>query len=270
MTAPTHAPLSGPARVEALIYESVRFADWAAGEGIAPADGEPAADPSEFIMAYLGAIDDGDGDGLAERVRAEISARQAQVEALTAENERLAGINVGLVRDFNALNLDGARLDDTIRALSAELAEQTAIVSRIWTMLGGHSYEELAGRSIYDLIEELQARARAAESARATAEAALVEARAETERLLVIVRDADRALRSCGKTPERDQDCHDEVVRIGSRVGFGALMTAAERAWRDLLEEDSYPGGGEFVAGLCRYTIDALLKATGAALEPRT
>lgn len=33
--------------------------------------------------------------------------------------------------------------------------EEEQIVSRIWTLLGGHSYEELAGRSIYDLIQEL-------------------------------------------------------------------------------------------------------------------
>jgi hypothetical protein len=48
------------------------------------------------------------------------------------------------------------------RSLQSALAEKTAeceqekqIVSRIWTMLGGPSYEELQGRSIYDLIAEL-------------------------------------------------------------------------------------------------------------------
>lgn len=32
-------------------------------------------------------------------------------------------------------------------------------IRRIWDQLGGHSYEELAGRSIFDLIDELKAKA---------------------------------------------------------------------------------------------------------------
>src|SRR5229473_4803677 len=39
-----------------------------------------------------------------------------------------------------------------IAALRSRLAEETAIVDRIWDMLGRPSYEELKGRSIYDLI----------------------------------------------------------------------------------------------------------------------
>ena len=41
----------------------------------------------------------------------------------------------------------------------AELATERAIVSRIWTQLGSATYEQLRGRSIYDLIDELKANA---------------------------------------------------------------------------------------------------------------
>tara|TARA_R110000868_G_scaffold398438_1_gene671612 strand:+ start:194 stop:586 length:393 start_codon:yes stop_codon:yes gene_type:complete len=43
------------------------------------------------------------------------------------------------------------------RGLEAELAAERAIVSRIWTQLGSVTYEQLKGRSIYDLIDELKA-----------------------------------------------------------------------------------------------------------------
>lgn len=45
------------------------------------------------------------------------------------------------------------------KELERRLRDETAIVDRIWGMLGRPSYEALAGRSIYDLIAELQARA---------------------------------------------------------------------------------------------------------------
>lgn len=44
------------------------------------------------------------------------------------------------------------------KELERRLRDETAIVDRIWDMFGRPSYEELAGRSIYDLIAELQAR----------------------------------------------------------------------------------------------------------------
>ena len=44
-----------------------------------------------------------------------------------------------------------------IKDLQRELATERAIVSRIWTQLGSPTYEQLKGRSIYDLIDELKA-----------------------------------------------------------------------------------------------------------------
>lgn len=35
-----------------LVYEAVRFANWAAGEGFTPAAGEDARDPAEFLMEW--------------------------------------------------------------------------------------------------------------------------------------------------------------------------------------------------------------------------
>ena len=41
--------------------------------------------------------------------------------------------------------------------LAAAYAAEYAIVDRIWKQLGSPSYEELNGRTIYDLIDELKA-----------------------------------------------------------------------------------------------------------------
>ena len=46
---------------------------------------------------------------------------------------------------------------DFARTLERELAHERAIVSRIWVQLGSPTYEQLKGRSIYDLIDELKA-----------------------------------------------------------------------------------------------------------------
>jgi hypothetical protein len=46
----------------------------------------------------------------------------------------------------------------------ADFATERAIVSRIWVQLGSPTYAELKGRSIYDLIDEMKARAQKAEA----------------------------------------------------------------------------------------------------------
>lgn len=50
-----------------------------------------------------------------------------------------------------------AALNAELASVKAELAAETAIVDRIWDQLGRPSYEELKGRSIYDLIDALKA-----------------------------------------------------------------------------------------------------------------
>ena len=50
-----------------------------------------------------------------------------------------------------------------------------------------------------------------------------------------------------------------EVRALGERIGFGALMDAAEKEWRASLVADYPPCvGGEFVHGPCRATVDDL------------
>ena len=61
---------------------------------------------------------------------------------------------------------------------------------------------------------------------------------------------------------------HEEVVRLGCRIGFGALMTTASAGWREVNEVDGYPGSGAFVAGPCIGTVQATVKRIRAALAP--
>lgn len=58
-----------------------------------------------------------------------------------------------------------------------------------------------------------------------------------------------------------------EVKIIGSRLGFGALMDAASKLWRDKLAEDGWPEGGEFTVGPCRSTVIDTLRLLDEVLE---
>ncbi|MDE5451294.1 hypothetical protein GWE18_00185 [Bradyrhizobium sp. CSA112] len=51
-----------------FIYEALRFALWAAGEGICPAPGELATAPEDFLFEYTNAIDGDDWDGVPESI----------------------------------------------------------------------------------------------------------------------------------------------------------------------------------------------------------
>jgi len=56
-------------KLETLIYESVRFANWAAGEGISPSTGENATAPEDFLFEFCrDEMDDPDWDRLPEVV----------------------------------------------------------------------------------------------------------------------------------------------------------------------------------------------------------
>lgn len=52
----------------ALIREAIRFANWAAGEGICPIAGEPATAPEEFLFDYSMATGDEEWETLADRI----------------------------------------------------------------------------------------------------------------------------------------------------------------------------------------------------------
>ena len=57
--------------VEKLIYEAVKFAYWAAGQGICPVDEEGASAPDEFLMRYSDETGDEDWETLAFRLSRE-------------------------------------------------------------------------------------------------------------------------------------------------------------------------------------------------------
>lgn len=58
-----------------LVYEAMRFAIWAAGQGIMAERGEPTLDPEDFLFDYSKAMDVDDWEGLAEVARDAITAR---------------------------------------------------------------------------------------------------------------------------------------------------------------------------------------------------
>jgi hypothetical protein len=53
-------------KLEKLIYEAIRFASWAAGEGLGPVDGEPAMAPEDFLFEYCRDMAEPDWDKLPE------------------------------------------------------------------------------------------------------------------------------------------------------------------------------------------------------------
>lgn len=62
-------------------------------------------------------------------------------------------------------NRDLLKLEEEVDWLITAYKEEKAIVTRIWEILGNPSYEELNGRSIYDLISEIQKEAKMANDA---------------------------------------------------------------------------------------------------------
>lgn len=55
-----------------LIRRSIKFANWAAGEGICPVAQSEELNPDEFLFAYASATDDTDWETLADRVAAHV------------------------------------------------------------------------------------------------------------------------------------------------------------------------------------------------------
>ncbi|MER9769006.1 hypothetical protein NKJ09_23410 [Mesorhizobium sp. M0189] len=81
------------------------------------------------------------------------------------------------------------------------------------------------------------------------------------------------ALKECIETlalveyPSHTDPVHGEVVRdLGSRIGYGALMSSASASWRAALENRGGPVGGEFVAGPCQAMVDRALKQAREAV----
>ena len=50
---------------------------------------------------------------------------------------------------------------------------------------------------------------------------------------------------------ERLMQEKDAVYKLGKIIGFGNMMHLASKCWRESLEKNGYPLGGEFVPGPC-------------------
>ena len=51
-----------------VVFEAIKFANWAAGQGVTPIDGEDASPPEEFLMAYSETTGDEDWESLPIRI----------------------------------------------------------------------------------------------------------------------------------------------------------------------------------------------------------
>lgn len=89
--------------------------------------------------------------------------REAMLEGRLywAKNKHIPALD----EEITSLQSELAQLREQVESLTRERDDQAAIVARIWKMLGSPTYEELAGRSIYDLIGALQAKVEALEAA---------------------------------------------------------------------------------------------------------
>jgi hypothetical protein len=77
-------------------------------------------------------------------------------------NHRVAESRTSMVTKIAG---EKAKLEAEVSSLRSQLKEETAIVDRILDIFGRPSYEELKGRSIYDLILELKAQLASRDSA---------------------------------------------------------------------------------------------------------
>jgi hypothetical protein len=89
-------------------------------------------------------------------------------------------------------------------------SEEAAIVSRIWEQFGNPSYAELAGRSIYDLIDELKVKAAPASPREGHVEV--------PDGMVLVPREADGAMATAAY---KDQP--------------GAINWSATQAWRTMV-----------------------------------
>ena len=82
------------------------------------------------------------------------------------------------------------------------------------------------------------------------------------------------ALRECESVfamlehlPIKDPAYTSEVRALGERIGYGALMSAAQYEWRQSLHRSGGPLGSEFVSGPCYATVLSVLTQVRAVLR---
>lgn len=111
-----------------LIRRAIKFADFAAGEGICAAEWNEedpkGRDPEEFLMDYWNAANDTDFDNTADKVA-------GTLETLHAENERLRKFEPGTDHaelDARRAALEDAALwhDEQVKSYQTQIAENSA------------------------------------------------------------------------------------------------------------------------------------------------
>lgn len=103
--------------IKTLIRRAIKFADWAAGEGICPAGHGEAEEgernPEEFLFSYSTETGDEDWDTLADRIASRIDKIEAEnsdllsgeyLERVVEERDRLKKV----LTDTRAIVCDGA------------------------------------------------------------------------------------------------------------------------------------------------------------------
>ena len=91
------------------------------------------------------------------------------------------------------------------------------------------------------------------------------EALALVDKLEKLLKDASEIMGDSTTYP--DPDFQREVTDLGLRIGFGALIHAANYGWQQSNELKDYPKGGEFVFGPCKTTADNFRAKAKQALE---
>lgn len=148
-----------------------------------------APDPPQMSISVDGEVH------IATQVRIEVG----DLETLLSALAKARGDVQPLWDHIHSLEAKLTKAGERIAEHLAAYNREWAIVDRIWTQLGRPTFEELAGRSIYDLIDTLKARAEAAEAQLAEREkangvvlSALIETQAqlaEARRVIEFYRD---------------------------------------------------------------------------------
>lgn len=154
----------------------------------------------------------------------------------------------------------GALLREAISAIEAKgkaLAECRLAIS---------GELNLADAMQVKLLEAREAE-RAAGKLALAAEREIARLCAENAALVDALMDAEEVLSLVERPAFPDPLYHEEVKRLGLRIGFGALMSTASAGWAEASAAEGYPTSGAFVAGPCIGTVHATLKRIRAALS---
>ena len=111
--------------VAELIFKALTFADWAAGQGILPADDALDA-PEEFLFAYARAADDDEVEKLPDTIASYVSDLQSRLEKAEAERDDYQAMFEGTQGQLTTAR------DDTIDVAQSYLRAQPSFGDGRW------------------------------------------------------------------------------------------------------------------------------------------